>query len=295
MSLIENALEKLRRTSAARAPDVSGAARPQDGASAVPSLSIAPMNERPLKHTVIDWKSVRKAGYLPEEGAARRFADFYRHIKRPLIEKALGSDSTPEMRMILLSSSMPGDGKTFTSVNLALSMARERDISVLLIDADLPRANISRVFGINEEPGLTEALTDETLDIESLVRGTDVPGLAVLPAGQFVENATELLASSRMAQIAARLVARYPRRLVLFDSSPLLGSSQTHALARLPGQIALVVRAGVTPRQAILEALSLVDEAKVQGFILNEAPVTRGGSYYYGYYGPARTEADASD
>ncbi len=194
------------------------------------------------------------------------------------------------MRLILVSSALPGDGKTFTSINLALSMARERDISVLLVDADAPRGRISEVLGLRRDPGLLDALSDESLDVESLIMRTDVRGLEILPAGRMVENATELLASGRMGEIAKRAAARDARRIVLFDSAPLLVSSEARVLLRIPGQVVLVVRAGVTPRHAIVQAVGHVDKAKLQGLVLNQTHSNPIGGYYgYGAYG---TEAE---
>lgn len=297
MSLIESALEKLRRGGGGEA--TASVVIPR----VVPSAPIAvkaqqtvasPEPMEPSRRTVIDSKALREAGYLPEEGLERRFADHYRQVKRPLVEKALTGG--PEMRLLLVSSALPGDGKTFTSMNLALSMARERDVSVLLVDADGPRARVSDVLGMRGQPGLLDALADEALDVESLVVRTDVRGLDILPAGKFIENSTELLASSRMSQIATRLTARNPRRIVLFDSAPLLASSEARVLLRIPGQVVLVVRAGVTPRQAIVDAVALVDRSKLQGLILNQTPLSQGGGYYeYGDYGGnERASPDAS-
>ncbi len=198
------------------------------------------------------------------------------------------------MGLILVTSALPGDGKTFTSINLALSMARERDVSVLLIDADAPRANISRVLGIRKEPGLLDALMDESVDVESLIMRTDIRGLDVLPAGSSVENATELLASARMSQIAERIGSRHPMRLVVFDSAPLLVSSEARVLTRIPGQIVLVVRAGATPQRAVQEAVGHLDKQKLRGLIVNGAPMRQGGDYYgYSEYGSADSEPPA--
>jgi exopolysaccharide/PEP-CTERM locus tyrosine autokinase len=260
----------------------------------LPPVVVAAPHEENSRRIAIDLRALRNAGYLPEEGLERRFADHYRQVKRPLIEKALGG--TPEMRLLLVSSALPGDGKTFTSINLALSMARERDVSVLLVDADTPKGRISEVLGLRGEHGLLDALADETLDVESLILRTDVRGLEILPAGRFVENATELLASARMSQIATRMAARNPRRLVLFDSAPLLVSSEARVLTRIPGQIVLVARAGATPRQAVAEALTHVEKSKMQGLILNQAPFRKAGGYYeYGNYGETGEETAGHD
>lgn len=285
MSLIENALEKLRRNGPPPGRATGSVSSRERGPTSGPGASALAAPEPPVKALAIDWTGVRAAGYLPEESERRRFADYYRQIKRSLIEKAFAADSAADARLILISSALSGDGKSFTAVNLALSMARERDHSVLLIDADLPRARISQVFGVHGEPGLVDALQQESLDVESLILRTDMRGLEILPAGKPVTNSTELLASERMTQIAMRIAARDPRRLVLFDSSPLLGSTEVRALMRIPGQIVLVVRASGTPRQAVLDAVAHLDAGKLQGLVLNEAPTARGSGYYYGYSG----------
>lgn len=300
MSLIESALQKLRR---AGDPDAGPAevpsrndrilaASPPRGVDSGAAAKMAPVHEtvlpEPHRRLTVDFKALRAAGYLPEEGLERRFADHYRQIKRPLIEKALCGG--PDARLILVTSALPGDGKSFTSINLALSMARERDVSVLLVDADAPRAHVSEVFRIRDQPGLLDALVDESLEVETLVEYTDVRGLEILPAGRFVENATELLASARMSQLAARLGARSSRRLVVFDTAPLLVSSESRVMLRIPGQVVLVARAGVTPRQAVIDALAHVDRTKLQGLILNQARFASGGGYYEYGYGAGRDE-----
>jgi protein-tyrosine kinase len=306
MSLIESALAKLRRAEEADARNRTPVPRAAvAGASKGPAALVAPVPppvavpvpevREPAKRITLDMRSLREAGYLPEEGLERRFADHYRQIKRPLIEKAFSGAA--EMRLIMVCSALPGDGKTFTSINLAFSMARERDASVLLIDADAPRAHISQVLGIRGEPGLLDALADHSIDVESLVLGTDVRGLEILPAGKFVENATELLASARMAQITTRLAARDPRRLVVFDSAPLLVSSEARALARAPGQVVVVARAAVTPLRALTDAIAQVDKNKLQGVILNHTAEAQGAGYYYGYsdYGAGSSKGSGAD
>jgi len=284
MSLIESALQKLRRTGETEAEAGVVTASNVVAAPAPAKDSAAALTQVPepvsSKRIGVNFNALRAAGYLPEEGLERRFADHYRQIKRPLIEKALSGSA--EMRLIMISSALPGDGKSFTSISLALSMARERDVSVLLVDADAPRAHVSQIFGVRGEPGLLDALTDESLEVESLIVHTDVRGFEILPAGKLAENATELFASARMKQIATRLSTRSPRRLIVFDSAPLLVSTEARALTRIPGQVVIVVRAGVTPQQAMLDAVGHVDKSKLQGLILNHTPF-RGGAGYYGY------------
>jgi protein-tyrosine kinase len=293
MSLIETALDKLRRSEAAAAAELQKApARATSGVTPLvyPAAPAPPIEDETRPRVLVSNAALRAAGYMPEESMERRFADHYRRVKRPLIEKALAG--TSDMRLIMVSSALPGDGKTFTSINLALSMAREKDISVLLVDADGARARISEVLGIRKQPGLLDALADDSIDVESLVMRTDVRGLEVLPAGRFIENGTELIASGRMAQISVRLTAHNPRRLVLFDSPPLLVSSEARVLTRMPGQVVLVVRASVTPRRAILDAISQVDRQKLQGLVVNQVRDVPGEDYYG--YPPYEPTADTT-
>ncbi|MDE2051761.1 MAG: AAA family ATPase [Gammaproteobacteria bacterium] len=285
MSIIESAIDKIRRaTPAASAAAGTPAPVGSHGGPEGGRDGVTPIAAHRRIH--IDLSLLRAQGEMPEAGQERRFADYYREIKRPLIQKALAAEARPESRLILISSALPAEGKTFTAINLALSIARERDVSVLLVDGDFPKGHLSRAFGIQDERGLLDAVADEALDVESLVLGTDLKGLELLPAGRAAEGAaSELITSARMAQVAARLTARHPRRLVLFDSSPLLVSSEARALKQIPGQILIVTRAGRTPRQALLDAIALIDKTKLHGLVLNDAHVASGDGYsdYYGY------------
>ncbi len=242
----------------------------------------------------IDINMIRASGYLPEPGNDRQFKDLYRQIKRRLLKRAFAKNAAemPEdPRAIVVTSALPGDGKTFTSVNLALSLARERDVSVLLIDADLPKPQVSTLFGLTDRPGLTNILTDENSAPESVVLSTSIRGLSILPAGPSVGGAAELLGSDRMQEILRRLRLINPRWIVLLDSPPLLVTSEGPALLSVAGQVVLVVRAGVTPQKAVVDAIALFGETQAGGIVLNEAPVGFTQSYYgYGTYGSYGTD-----
>ncbi|HEX5461279.1 MAG TPA: hypothetical protein VFX20_15050 [Steroidobacteraceae bacterium] len=281
MSIIETALDKARRTSTVPTVTPAGVAVELQLPPGGPETG-SPAQRR----IAIDLNLLRAQGELPEAGLERRFADYYREIKRPLVQAMVAGDARAESRLVLVTSALPGEGKTFTALNLAFSVARERDVSVLLVDADVPKGHLSRTFGLQGELGLLDALADETVDVDSLVIGTDMRGFEILPAGRPVEGAAELIGSARMAQIAARL-ARHPRRLVLFDSAPLLASSEARALKQIPGKTLLVTRAGRTSRQALLDAIALIDKTKLHGLVLNDAYASHGNDYYthYGYSG----------
>jgi protein-tyrosine kinase len=280
MSLIEQALLRVKRAAgqdAAHEPRSSpiGSLEP-DGAAGSTSAT----------RLIIDLNSLRAAGYLPEVAMDRQFADQYRQIKHPLIKRALAAGAAEDdSRVIMVTSAIAGDGKTFTSINLALSMARERDVSVLLIDADSPKPHVSRIFGLQGEPGLLDALVDDSVAVQSLVVPTDVRGLSVLPAGTPAAGSTELLNSKRMRQIIKSL-SQDPRRILLLDSAPLLVTTEGRALMNVVGQIVLVVRAGQTPTQAVHDAIALFGEHQAGGIVLNDATIGMVDRYAgYGTYG----------
>lgn len=250
---------------------------------------LLPSADRPVRSARIvkmDLGLLRGIGMAPEDFADRLLAEQYRRVKRPILEKiqALQEARAPGAHLIMVAGSLPGDGKTFTSINLAANIARERDLSVLLIDADVAKRHITEMLGLKDDPGLLDALLDSSLNTESLILPTDIAGLSILPSGRTHEAATELLSSARMAGIVDRLIERDPNRIILFDTSPLLLSSESRAIVKLVGQIVLVVRAGVTPQPAVREAIELLPADKLMGLVLNHS---RSGvldhSYGYGY------------
>jgi protein-tyrosine kinase len=285
MSLVEQAIARLRNQQAAAQKPVLGVSVPKS--VAMPVVNESEGSTKVANRLVIDANALRAGGYLPEASKDRQFADQYRRIKRPLIEKALsGDDAGGEPRIIMVASAVPGDGKTFTSINLAFSMALERDISILLVDSDVSKHHITDIFGLRQRKGLLDALTDESLDPEALAVPTSSRGFSILPAGTRVEGTAELMSSNRMRQIVATLCARNPRRILLLDSPPLLITNEGRALVKIAGQVVLVVRAGETPRHAVQAAIGMVDEKQAGGLILNEVKVGFTEGYYgYGAYG----------
>jgi exopolysaccharide/PEP-CTERM locus tyrosine autokinase len=319
MSLIEQALERMRQgatTPFGRQPanerpvTVQGKPRPSNWTFArfveqppEPAGPDPTVEHKRMVH--VDLAALRAAGLLPPESRERLVARQFRSIKLPLVEKAspAGADFEPQASLIMVASALPGEGKTFCAVNLAFSMARERDTEVLIVDADVAKPHVSAAFGVSDEPGLVDALKDDTLDIESLILPTDVDGLRILPAGKFEEDtATELLSSARMKQIVAQLALGRRRRITLFDTPPLLLTTESRVLSTLVGQVVFVVRAGDTPRQAVFDALDSLGEGKLIGVVFNQSTASgkQGEADYYGYggygsYGSYGTYGRAAD
>jgi len=219
------------------------------------------------------------------------FTDEYRRIKRPLLSNAFGKTASLVDRgnLILVTSSVPHEGKTYTAINLALSMAQERDHTVLLMDCDVAKQGISRKLGLGHMPGLVDILENDNFVVGDVLLSTDIPELTVLCAGKRHEYVAELLASKRMSSLVDEIASRYEDRIIIFDAPPLLPTPQTQVLAGLVGQIVFVVEAGTTPQSVVEEALEMLPDEKAIGLVMNKSEGTFGRSgYYYGYYGTDR-------
>ena len=231
-------------------------------------------------------ESMRLKGMLTPESKQSITGEEFRVIKRPLIANAFGKGTAPVKngKRIMVTSAFPGEGKSFCAINLAMSIAAERDHKVLLIDADVARPSIPRELGISAEVGLMDWLLDPKLDIADLVLATNVDKLSILPAGRRHQQATELIASTSMSRLLEQISSRFPDRICIFDSPPLLVTTEARTLASYMGQIVMVVEAGRTPRDVITEALATVDSCEVVGLVLNKAKKIETSGYYgYGY------------
>lgn len=289
MSIVEQTIARLRRQQGLPPGGMAVGTAPADRARQETRISPAPDAAGNAPPVAVDYAALRALGYRPEAEQERHLSHEFRRIKRPLIEKALsGATTIGEPRVILIASALPGEGKTFTSVNLALSMARERDISVLLIDCDVAKRQVSELFKLQDRIGLVELLENEAHDAERAIVPTSIPNLSILPAGRQAGTTVELLSSNQMRNLLVGLSSRNPRRLLLLDSPPLLVTNEGQALVKLSGQVVLVVRAGATPRQAVEAALTLFDPMQAGGIILNQVDSLDSVSTYgyaYGAYG----------
>jgi len=236
------------------------------------------------KMAEIDWAKLAELGFVTPGDSNTQAIEEYRNIKRPLVNNAFGEASSgiDRANLILITSSVPGEGKTFTAINLALSIANERDKKVLLIDADVARPSVSKTLGIQSSPGLIEYLEGQDVEFSDIVLKTNMPGLRIIPAGKQHKHSTELLASNRMVLLAQQLSNRYPDRIVIFDSPPLLAATQGQVLAELVGQVVLVIEAETTPQSMVMESASRLASCDVVLTVLNKAKST-GDAGYYGY------------
>jgi protein-tyrosine kinase len=288
MSIVERALKRLQAdASASRTRRVFG--------KVVETAASQAATRRVIS---IDQDALRVAGLLAPKHQERQIASQYRQIKRPLIAAATGKgqEPLPSGRLVMVASALPGEGKTFTAINLAFSMAMEKDLHVVLVDGDVAKPQISKMFGVDAERGLLDAVIDPAVDLEGLILPTDVLNLFLLPAGTRSDRATELLASERMVEVMNRLLQRDDRRIFLFDSSPLLVTTEAPALAEVVGQIVVVVRAEYTEHHVLQDALSRLPEGCSPSLVLNQSTLKSAtGYYYYGYGTTEGSGADTSD
>lgn len=229
---------------------------------------------------------LRKNGCLAPVSKAQQAEEEFRRIKWPLLNSIFGRDGAVAStnNVVLITSAVPGEGKTFNTLNLALSLAREPDLQVLLVDGDVARPSLTISLGLAEYPGLTDLVADMTLDAAAVIHPTSVDRLFVLPAGPARDNSPELLSSARMANVIEDLSRRASPGVVIFDSPPILATNEAQVLSRYAGQIVMIVMADSTEQSVVTEALALLDRSKPISAVLNRVEPTFMSTYYSHYY-----------
>lgn len=234
----------------------------------------------------LDLNRMRDMGMVTAAGGRTLLVEDFRIIKRPLLKRAFAerSPDTPPANLIMMTSSLPGEGKTYCAINLAMSIAMELDHTVLLIDADVARPSVLRTLGLPAQRGLMDILLDDKIDVADVMLRTNVDTLSILPAGTSTARATELLASQNMKALVYEIANRYPDRIVIFDSPPLLLTSEAHVLASHMGQIVLVVEAETTTQHAVKESLRQLEGCSNVNIIYNKTREFPGIEETYDYH-----------
>lgn len=236
----------------------------------------------------IDLERLASLGFLVPDAEKTQIAEEFRVVKRPLITNIQAADAREKHRnLIMVTSSLPGEGKSFCALNLALSIAMERDITVMLVDADVAKPSVLNNLGVRAEAGLMDLLLDNSLQVGDVLLKSNIEKFSILPAGRRHKHATELLASEAMARLLDEIANRYPDRVVIFDSPPLLVTSEARELAAHMGQVVMVVEAGRTSQDAVNEALSYLEVCDIVNLLMNKTEAMVGmdgyGGYGYGY------------
>lgn len=246
-------------------------------------LEVAPPVEKGFAD--INLVRLRQRGMVTHESGRTSVAEDFRIIKRHLLKdaRASGTKTIPNGNLIVVTSALPGEGKTFCAINLAMSISMEKDARALLVDADVARPSVLKVLGLQAERGLMDVLLDGSVDLSDVILRTNVPSLTLLPAGPASRHATELLASRNMSRLLEELSSRYPDRIIIFDSPPLLLTTEASVLVSQMGQLVMVVEAETTTQAAVRDALARIDHCHNVNLIYNKSRAFSGADYY-GYY-----------
>lgn len=303
MSIIESALH---RTKAAGASQAAGSALEGDDRKARPRSDVAgitaPVRPRNPAGPMIDLSTntLIEAGLVPRDPISmRRQVDEFRAIKRPLLNSIFGQGAAaPESSRgsVLITSALPDEGKSYTSLHLAVSLAQEQACEVTLIDADAPRRTLSEMLNARRNQGLLEYLSDPQRQLDESLSPTSIPSLRFMSAGVGSgEMATEMFAGSRMQALLETLCSGPGKQIVVIDSAPVLVTSETPVLAKAVGQLLMVVRSVHTVKDVVLEAVARLQSDRPMGLILNRwSPIFFAERQYYGqYYGPRASDTSA--
>ena len=265
----------------ARWPNVPTAKKPGAPEPVVPP----PVRAQPKSVRIVLVRLAARGLVTPDQPRSA-IAEEFRLIKRPLLANAVleGPAAVENGNLIMISSALPGEGKTFNAINLAISMAMELDYTVLLVDADVSRPSVLRELDVPLQPGLMDVLAGEVDDLSEVLLKTNIDKLSILPAGMPHQRATELLASEGMTQLLEQMAHRYADRIIVFDSPPLLVTTESRVLAAHMGQVVLVVEAERTTHAHVRQALAAIEPCPIRMMVLNKSRDRSVGGYYgYGY------------
>ena len=283
MSIIEKAAGRLARTGTGAtvqpteaAPELSPHPDAQDKSAA--------HNRPSSKKVELNLAKLQEAGMVTPDGGRSSIAEEFRAIKHSLMHSLKKSgDSSKPGNMIMVTSSLPGEGKTFCAINLAISIAMELDHTVLLVDADVARPSVLNRLGLKAEAGLMDILLERNLDVAEVMLKTNIDTLSILPPGNRHRHSTELLASQAMRKLLNEMANRYSDRIVIFDSPPLLPTTEARVLASQMGHIVMVVEGEKTTQNSLKSALRQIETCPNINLIYNKSKTFRAGEYY-GYY-----------
>ena len=240
----------------------------------------------------IDTQLLGRLGLVSPDQPVTRVAEEYRVLKHRVLHNAFSAEWESEIspRLIMVTSAQPREGKSFTAVNLALSMASERDTRVLLVDGDFLNPSVFKALHVPRPPrGFIDVLADEQQGLESVILPTNINHLSLVDAGRSNALASEYLSSQRMQRICAELIGRYDDRIVIFDSSPVLASSEPSVLSHHVGQILFVVEARRSTHGSVRAGLDMIHDTSKVMMVLNKSRLLAGAEAFGGYYDYYRT------
>lgn len=278
MERIKEALDRARQQREAQ--------RPAEEAGDAPVVPAREQRAQPVSPLDIEYTATRVATPDPvvmrnrrvvahETGAGDALADAYRMLRT----RTLRTMEEHNWHTLAITSPGAGEGKSLTAVNLGLSIAREIDRTVLLVDLDLRRPGLHQFFGIDVEHGIADYLRDDVA-LDHVLVNPAVERFVLLPGNGRVENSSELLTSPRMRSLAEELAQRYPERVVIFDLPPVLAVDDALAFSPFVDAFLLVVEEGRTQAQEIAAAHDVLAGSNIVGTVLNKAAESQGHYYY---------------
>ena len=290
MSTIEKALAKQKQAAQHKKDTIDGSTQSFSASvsneDSLENITVKNTTDIDKETIVLNGDDLMARGFIYNSGSAHHIQEEFRHIKRKLINNAFGpaAKTLKHSNLIMVTSANPNEGKTFISINLALSIALEQDKTVLLVDADVLRPSLNRELQFERKQGLLEYLIEEVHSLSDVIYNTNVPNLKLIPGGKPHHLTNELLASTKMATLAEELAQRYPDRIVIFDCPPILGVTETPVLSSLVGQAVVVVEESKTRVADVKNAVSQLDEDIAIGFVMNKTVMSKKDGYgYYGY------------
>jgi exopolysaccharide/PEP-CTERM locus tyrosine autokinase len=269
--------------------------RPERQVKVAPNSNISDSGRNRSVQFKLNFSKLRDLGFITPLNRRSRLNEEMRLIKRRLIQKMTLNDvshldtnqSTGMEHVILVTSSKPGEGKSFFTLNLALSIAVDEGYNVLLVDADVARPALTRLLESNITTGLTDLLRDPHLDMSDVLQREKNYPLTFLAAGSGVASATNLFAGRNMKYLVDDIAQRYPDRIIIFDAPPLLASTEPLVLAQYAGQIAFIIDSQTTPKVTVEAALNVLDRHDNVNLVLNKTRISLAmeqfGAYYEAY------------
>ncbi len=292
MSIIEQAARRLTqlREAGIEVADVPEPARPTPPAPAFVAPRQAPVpanssDDALFELVALDLGALAAANYMVPNHTEYKLEREFRAVKQPLLANAFGASRVARGNLIFVTSALPGEGKTFCTINLALSMAAEIDKTVLLIDADVAKPSIATRLGLQPHLGLLDLLSNRDLKLHDVVLRTNIPKLSVMQSGAPRANSAELLASGEMKRLLEEVVVGHQDKIILLDGPPLLPTIEARILAQLTGQVLMVVQSGKTTHDEVAQAFATVEKCEVVLSVLNRRSggLLGGARYGYGY------------
>ena len=235
-----------------------------------PRSGINQATDTRIRFLRIDPELLRQQNLILPDEKRNPIAEVFRRIKRRILLNLAHPTPDTYPNLVMVTSAAPGEGKSYCAANLALSIALEMDHAVILVDGDVARPSISKMFGVEVDKGLMDVLLERQVRLTDVLFRTNIGKLMLLQAGMAHPHATEMLSSGAMQRLLKELSEHDPNRVIVFDSPPIMAASEASSLAGQMGQVVVVVESGKTTEMLLKTALARIESSNIVGLILNK-------------------------